>query len=74
MKTELFEAFFELIYEQSLEKVNCANDVVYLCYRKISISRNVDERSNKITSTLRLNGTEQHDSGHYSCQVITLEF
>lgn len=32
MKTELFEAFFELIYEQSLEKVNCANDVVYVVY------------------------------------------
>ncbi|KAL7031712.1 hypothetical protein ACKWTF_007108 [Chironomus riparius] len=35
--------------------------------RKISIQRKYDEGSSNIISVMRLNSTEQHDSGHYTC-------
>lgn len=61
-------------------KVNCVNDVftshlilINFCWtffcRKISIQEKYDEGSNNAISVMRLNSTEQHDSGHYTCQV-----
>ncbi|KAG5682683.1 hypothetical protein PVAND_012018 [Polypedilum vanderplanki] len=37
--------------------------------RKFSIQRKFDEGSYTVVSVMRLNSTEQHDSGHYTCQA-----
>jgi hypothetical protein len=58
-------------FKEKMMKANFINEISCLdLHRKISILRDVDERNNKITSTLLLNATEQFDSGLFTCQVI----